>query len=37
MNLTEWLTIVATVGRLILIVLEIRKARRGNDGPPTSS
>ena len=37
MNLAEWLTIVAALGRLILIILEIRKARRGNDGPPTSS
>lgn len=37
MNLSEWLTTVAAIGRLVLIYLETRKARRGNDGPPTSS
>lgn len=37
MNLSEWLALVVAIGRLILILLEIRKARRDNDGPRTSS
>ena len=37
MKLSEWLTIVASIGRLFLILLEIRKARRDNDGPRTGS
>ncbi len=37
MNVIEWLSLVSAIGKLILLALEIRKARRGNDGPSGTS
>jgi hypothetical protein len=37
MNVSDWFDLFLAVSRLIFHVLEIRKARRRNDGPDDTS
>ena len=37
MKVIEWLTIVSAIGKLILLAIEIRNARRSNDGHSDTS
>ena len=32
MSVLEWLSLVTAIGKLILLAIEIRNARRNNDG-----
>ena len=37
MNVLEWLSFVSVIGKLILLAIEIRNARRDNDGRSDTS
>ena len=37
MKVIEWLSLVSAIGKLILLVIEIRNARRSNDGRSDTS
>jgi len=37
MNVIEWLTFVSAIGKLILLAIEIRNARRSHDGRSDTS
>jgi hypothetical protein len=37
MNVSKWIDVFLAVCRLILYVVEVRKARRGNGGPEDTS
>ena len=37
MKVIEWLSLVSAIGKLILLAIEIRNARRDNDGRSDTS
>ena len=37
MNVIEWLSLVSVIGKLILLAIEIKNARRDNDGHSDTS